>query len=165
MDITNANSTTAQAGRFLSFSLGAGTYAIPLLCVKEVIAMPEIKTIPQTPPYFLGIINLRGNIIPIIDLRRRLNVTADLKEDSCVIICDLAPLQIGLVVTSVNQVLNLTEKDIGPRPDGSGQKRNFITGLAKQENGMIMLIDVAACLEISDRTLIDRNVASRPTAA
>ena len=168
MEITASNSPVAEAGRFLCFSLGGAKYAIPLLCVKEVIAMPQVKSIPQTPAYFLGIINLRGNIIPIIDLRRRLNVTADLNEDSCVIICDLSPLQVGLVVSSVNQVLNLTEKDIGPRPEGQGSsKRSYITGLAKQDNEMIMLIDVAGCLDINDRNILERNSGNvaRPAAA
>ena len=165
MDILNST-PTAEAGRFLSFSLGSGKYAIPLLCVKEVIAMPQIKSIPQTPPYFLGIINLRGKIIPIIDLHRRLNVEAAIDENSCVIICDLAPSQIGLVVSSVNQVLNLTQKDIGPRPDGMGnQKRSYITGLAKLEIGMVMLIDVAGCLDNSDRGLIEKNTTATRTAA
>ena len=166
METPSKTSPVAEAGRFLCFSLGTGRYGIPLLCVKEVIAMPQIKSLPQTPPYFLGITNLRGKIIPIIDLHRRLNVAAAINENSCVIICDLASNQIGLVVSSVNQVLNLSEKQIGPRPDVAGsQKRSYITGLAKLDSGMVLLIDVAGCLDNSDRGIIEKTVVATRTAA
>lgn len=162
---TNNNAPTAEAGRFLSFSLGTAKYAIPLLGVKEVIAMPEVKSIPQTPPYFLGIINLRGSIIPIIDLRRRLSIATNSKEETCVIICDLSPVQVGLVVSSVNQVLNLSAADIAPRPEGQGaQKRAYITGLVRLQNEMVMLVDVAGCLDMSDRAIIDRNAGAARAA-
>lgn len=145
----------ALAGRFLSFSLGDNQYAVPLLSVKEVIAVPEIKRIPQAPDYFLGVINLRGQIISVIDLRRKLDVKADLDAEACVIICNLGSQHVGLVVSSVKQVINLAQSDIGPRPEGQGSRQAYITGLAKVEDiGMVILLDIAACLDLNDRNHI-----------
>jgi purine-binding chemotaxis protein CheW len=151
-----------QGGRYLSFSLGANLYAAPLLGVKEVIALPEIKALPQAPSYFLGVINLRGQIITVIDLQRKLGIPEDLRNESCVIICDLHPHSVGLLVTAVNQVLNLTSAQIGPRPEGpSVQKQGYITGITKLDDKLVILIDIAACLELADHALIGSH---RPAA-
>src|SRR4051812_41249332 len=98
--------------RFLSFSLGNEEYGVPLLAVKEVIAMPEITPIPYTPSYFLGIMNLRGQVISVMDLRQKLGVKPSQSSETAVIICDLNSLSIGVVVDSINSVLNPVEAEL-----------------------------------------------------
>lgn len=139
--------------RFLSFSLGHEEFAIPLLCVKEVIAMPDFTPIPQTPSHFLGVINLRGQVISVIDLRTKFGIKAESSSESAVIICDLSPLSIGVVVNSVNSVLSLAEEDINPRPEIESTKRtDHITGVARQGEKLTLLIDIAKALDVADLT-------------
>jgi purine-binding chemotaxis protein CheW len=88
----------ATGNRYLSFSLGTEEYAIPLLAVKEVIAMPEFTSVPYTPSHFLGIMNLRGQVISVMDLRKKLGIKPGSTAETAVIICDLSPLCIGVVV-------------------------------------------------------------------
>lgn len=137
--------------RFLAFSLGQEEFAMPLLCVKEVIAMPDFTPIPQTPPHFLGVINLRGQVISVIDLRSKFGIKAENSAELAVIICDLSPLSIGVVVNSVNSVLSLAEEDIQPRPEIESTKRtDHITGVAKQGARLTLLIDIAKALDVAD---------------
>ena len=86
-----SSNTKGKTGgeRFLCFSLGAEEYAIPLLVVREVIAMPEYTPVPYTPPYFLGIMNLRGQVISVMDLRQKLGLKPRSDAETTVIICDL----------------------------------------------------------------------------
>jgi purine-binding chemotaxis protein CheW len=88
-------------------------------------------------------------------LQRKLGIPADVKTESCIIICDLNPQTVGLLVTAVNQVLNLTAAAIGPRPEGpNSQKHGYITGLTKLDDKLVILVDIAACLEIADHAII-----------
>ena len=98
--------------RYLSFNLGVEEYAVPLLAVREVIAMPEYTPVPYTPPYFLGIMNLRGQVISIMDLRQKLGVKPLQQAETTVIICDLGGASIGVVVDSVNTVLSPKAEEI-----------------------------------------------------
>ncbi len=137
--------------RFLAFSLGEEEYAVPLLSVKEVIAMPEITAIPYTPPHFLGIMNLRGQVISVIDLRLKFNMKATSNQETAVIICDLSPLCLGIVVDSVNQVLSLTEEDIQPRPEvESNKKTDYIMGVTRHDKNLILLLDIVRTLNVED---------------
>lgn len=137
--------------RFLAFSLGQEEFAIPLLAVKEVIAMPDFTPIPQTPSHFLGIVNLRGQVISVIDLRTKFGIKADTTAESAVIICDLHPICIGVVVNAVNSVLSLAEEDINPRPEiESTKKTDHITGVTKQGSKLVLLIDIAKSLDVAD---------------
>lgn len=150
-----------DVSRFLSFRLHTDDYAIPLLRVKEVIALPEMTPVPQTPSYFLGIMNLRGQIISVIDLRLKLGLKAENNEDTCVIICDLAPLCLGVVVSSVTNVLALAPEEIGPRPQVSGSaSTDYVLGVAKQQKNMTLIIDIAAALGVEDHLSQQRNGGS-----
>ena len=100
-------STIETSGeRYLCFSLGEETFAIPLLSVREVIAVPEITRVPQTPAHFMGIMNLRGQVISILDLRTKMGIKVQKTSETPVIICDLSPLCVGVVVDSIQAVLN-----------------------------------------------------------
>jgi purine-binding chemotaxis protein CheW len=154
-----SNNTTMNAReRFLSFSLGAEEYAIPLLAVREVIAMPEYTPVPYTPPYFLGIMNLRGQVISVMDMRQKLGVKADKNAETTVIICDLGGISIGVVVDSVNTVLSPNPDEVAPKPEiQSSRATDFITGVYRKDKKLILFLDIAKSLNLEDQNAIKRN--------
>ena len=156
--MSNLNSST-NAGRekFLCFSLGAEEYAVRLLTVKEVIAKPEVTPVPQSPPYFLGIMNLRGQVISIVDLRAKLGVKSKETAETSVIIFDLKEAIIGVVVDSVNAVLAPETEDISENPDIHGaNKNNYIEGVYRWNNQLVLFLNIAKALGIEDLTIAAR---------
>ncbi|MBS1984950.1 MAG: chemotaxis protein CheW [Bdellovibrionales bacterium] len=143
--------------RFLVFSLGKESYAIPLLSLKEVIAMPDTTPIPHAPAHFLGIMNLRGQVISVMDLRTKFGIKADSSGETSVIICDLAPLSIGVVVNSVDCVLALQQSEIRPRPDVQGARyAEAITGVAQRGAQLILILNIAKALDVEDLVSIEK---------
>lgn len=138
--------------RFLLFELGEETYAMPLLDVREVIGVPETTPVPSSPSYFNGITNLRGQVISIFDLRKKLNIKP--KEDTrenAVIIIQLSHLNIGIVVDRVVSVQSLSDSDISPAPEVSENNKNkYLYGVARKEDKLILLIDLKKVLDVSD---------------
>lgn len=145
--------------KYISFSLGTEEYAIPLLAVKEVIAVPEFTPIPYTPNHFLGIMNLRGQVISVIDLRTKFGIKPTQSEETSVIICDIAPLVLGVMVDSVNSVLSPSSEDISPKPDiESNRNTEFITAVYRREKHLVLLLDIAKTLTSEDRNAMQRSV-------
>jgi len=152
----------STVGRYLVFALGAENFAIPLLKVREVIAMPEVTPIPQTPAHFLGIMNLRGQVISIVDLRNKLKIKPKEKNsESAVIICDLGALSIGVVVDEVTSVFNIDSKDFQKRPQiESNMKTTYIEGVCQREGKLILLLNISEVLDVNDHNLINRSTKS-----
>ena len=143
---------TSDLLRFLVFALGEEEYAIPLLSVKEVIALPEFTKIPQTPSHFLGIMNLRGQVISVMDLRLKFGIKAATTSETVVIICDLPPLCLGIVVNRVDSVLSIPETEIQPRPEFDGKKNvQYVTGVTRKDKKLVLLLDIASALDVQDR--------------
>jgi len=129
-----------EKSRFLSFILGNEEFAIPLLTIKEVIAFNQkITKIPDVPDYYLGIINLRETIIPILDLRKKLKYPSNVSEQTSIIIVDFDNYEAGIVVDQVNSVLSISSEEIAPAPEI--KKTGFVSGVFKKEN-LILLIDL-----------------------
>lgn len=158
------NNANIHNDRFLSFSLGTEEYAIELLAVREVIAMPEYTALPYTPAYFLGIMNLRGQIISVMDLRQKLGIKPGVNSETAVIICDLNGVSIGVVVDSVNSVLNPEAKDISEKPEiQSSRSTEYITSVYRKDNKLVLFLDISRCLNIEDHNAVKR--ASQAQAA
>ncbi|WP_158998340.1 chemotaxis protein CheW [Pigmentibacter ruber] len=146
--------------RYLCFSLGNEHFSIPLLQVKEVIGIPEFTTIPYTPNYFCGIMNLRGKVISVIDMRKKLSITTKGPEENSVIVCDLDNITIGILVDSVDYVINIEKEKILPKPDmQSSIKNDYIEGLIEYKNILIVLINLAKSLSIEDLVHIEKAAA------
>ncbi|RZA22137.1 MAG: purine-binding chemotaxis protein CheW [Proteobacteria bacterium] len=130
--------------RFLAFSLGEEAYAVPLAKVREVIALGEITPIPHTPVHLKGVMNLRGQVISIVDLRTRLRMKpAEKSSETAVIILDLHPQSLGMIVDSVNSVLALGSDKISPPPDVEGSlQADFIQGVARIDSGLVLIMDI-----------------------
>lgn len=151
------SNTSDEIRRYLQFSLGAEDFALPLLSVKEVIAIPEITPIPQTPSHFLGIMNLRGQVISVIDLRVKFGIKHEKSEDNAVIICDLNPLCLGVVVDSVNSVLSLTSKDVNDKPEiDSKQRTDYISGVTRVGKKLVLLLELAKALNLEEQAALKR---------
>lgn len=148
------NTMTLDAGeRFLCFSLGAEEYAMPLLKVREVIAMPDITPVPHTPTYFLGIMNLRGQVISILDLRKKLGIKPGEGAETSVIISDLGNVSLGLIVDSVNFVLAPQPGEVAGPPEISGQSgaSDYLTGVWRKDKRLILFLDIAKALNVDDQ--------------
>jgi purine-binding chemotaxis protein CheW len=138
----------ASGGKFLTFTLGNEEYGVPVLKVREIIKVMDITQVPQVPPHVLGVINLRGKVIPVIDLRRKFGFDAvEYTERTCIIVVDvdLAPVRVmmGIVVDSVSEVLNVSDSEMEETPDFGGRATtDYILGLAKVKGTVKILLDL-----------------------
>jgi purine-binding chemotaxis protein CheW len=137
------------AGKYLTFALANEAYGIPVLKVREIITMLHITTVPQMPPYVKGVINLRGKVIPVIDLRTKLGLPeAEITENNCIVVVQLGLnandlKHIGLIVDAVDEVANVITEDIEPAPDFGGSIHvDYILGMAKVKNDVKSLLDI-----------------------
>lgn len=143
-----------KRNKHLIFSLGIETFGIPLSQVKEVIGMTEITPIPNVPSFYKGIINLRGRIISVIDLKTKLSIPrreTDSKRP-CILICEFGNIVLGSVVDDVNEVFGFEEAAIERSVDlQSAVSREYITGVAKnRNNGLTLLLDIAKVLNVAE---------------
>ncbi len=132
-----------QKGRFLTFSLDKESYGIDIKYVTEIIGIQDITEIPELPKYVKGIINLRGKIIPVMDIRLRFKKEAkEYNDRTCVIVVDIKDISIGLVVDSVSEVLTILEQDIVEPPQMNKNYNNrYIKNIGKVGNDVKLLLD------------------------
>ena len=148
MNAVIANDQTSGSEQFLTFVLGGEEYGVTILQVQGIQGWDRVTPIPNTPEYILGVINLRGAIVPIVDLRRRFGMpAAEFGPTTVVIVVRVARERtertLGLVVDAVSEVCNVTADDRKPAPDfGTGIKTDFVKGLATVENRMVILLDI-----------------------
>ncbi len=146
----------AREGKYLTFVLAAEDYGLEVLKVREIIGMLDITAIPQTPTYIKGVINLRGRVIPVIDLRLKFGLPAqDYGERTCIIVVDvktdLGLVQMGMVVDAVSEVLNVTADDLEPPPSfGGSLKSGYIQGIAKARGSIKILLDIDRILSAEE---------------
>jgi len=141
--------------RYLCFGLGKEEFAIPLLAVKEVLGVPEITPIPQAANYFLGIMNLRGSIISIIDLRLKLGIKAQNGEETSVIILDVGQYNLGVMVDRVNAVVSLSADQLSEKPViNSHISTDFISNVFRKDEILVLLLDIGKALSLEDKNLL-----------
>lgn len=154
-NVTKLKKSNAELSRFIEFSLGREDYAIPLLMVREVISVPDTTPIPKSPNHFLGIMNLRGQVISVVDLRKKLKVEAKQDKEEAVIIVDIGGMNIGVVVDSINKVLAFSSDEVSEMPEVENQiNTQFIFGVYKKENSLTVLLDIAKVLDLKDMEAI-----------
>jgi purine-binding chemotaxis protein CheW len=146
--MTMQDSQAENASKHLSFKLGEETYALPILKVREIIGLMEITPLPRTERYIKGVINLRGKIVPVLDLRAKFGLPqAEKARENCIITVNVnvsgASLLLGVHVDAVSEVLALAEGDIEALPSMNGQRRlDFVQGLAKTPGKVTILLDI-----------------------
>jgi len=153
---------TDREGKYLTFTLVDEEYGIGILKIKEIIGMMPITTVPQTPDFVKGVINLRGKVIPVIDLRLRFGMDPiDYNERTCIIVVEVSgessTVQIGIVVDTVSEVLNVSGKDVEDTPAfGTKMNTEYILGMAKMEGGVKILLDIDRVLNADEIAVLEK---------
>lgn len=131
-----------QKGRFLTFAIGNDSYGIEIQYVTEIIGIQAITEIPELPEYVKGIINLRGKIIPVMDIRLRFKKEPrEYNDRTCIIVVDISNLSIGLIVDSVSEVLTIPEEEIVDPPEMNKCSNRYIKKIGKYGNEVKLLLD------------------------
>ena len=159
---SGATGAGGNGGKYLTFVLGREEYGLPVLKVREIIKVMDITHVPQVAAHVLGVINLRGRVIPVIDLRRKFGFAEqEHTERTCIIVAEVdlaqATVMMGVVVDAVSEVVNVAAAEIENAPDFGGQNpTDYILGLAKVKGSVKILLDL-------DRVLgSDGPIAIRP---
>ncbi len=138
----------AKDGKYLTFSLDKEQYGIGILKIKEIIGMIPITPVPRTPEYVKGVINLRGKVIPVVDLRQRFSMgVVDSTDRTCIIVVEIesqsGTVMMGILVDSVSEVLNIKGEEIEDTPTfGTTVDTDYILGMAKMDGGVKILLDI-----------------------
>ncbi|MFT4511810.1 MAG: purine-binding chemotaxis protein CheW [Planctomycetota bacterium] len=152
MNLTTENASTVQStfrgGKFLSFQLSKEEYGIAILKVREIIGMVAITSLPRTPDFVLGVVNLRGRIIPVIDLRRKFGMEpTEFTNETCIVVVDCgeepdSAFRVGCIVDSVSEVLTIGSEHIEGPPRCANASGDYLDGLAKLKDRVLILLDI-----------------------
>lgn len=165
METANVSAVSHLVGKYLTFKLDSEDYGIEILAVREIIGVIPVTRVPRMPDYVKGVINLRGKVIPIIDLRLKFGLNpVSYDKLTCIIVvqvtCGDISFQVGIVVDTVNEVLHFSENQLEPAPSyGSGLKTDFILAMGKVEGKVKILLDINKILSNEDVALIRESVA------
>lgn len=142
--VETEKSEKTLGGKFLTFILAGEEYGIEILKVRDIIGLMAITPVPKTPAFVKGVINLRGKIIPVVDLRTRFDMEATVRDrQTCIVVVDLGRLQMGVVIDQVSEVLDIAAKDVEPTPDfGVEFDTGFILGMGKIGERVIILLNI-----------------------
>jgi len=155
---------THREGKYLTFTLAEEEYGIGILKIKEIIGMMPVTSVPQTPEFVKGVINLRGKVIPVMDLRLSFGMESmDYTERTCIIVVEIeaqsGTVMIGIVVDAVSEVLNIKGDDIEDTPTfGTGLNTDYILGMAKMGGGVKILLDIDRVLSIEEVGALEKAV-------
>jgi purine-binding chemotaxis protein CheW len=144
----------------VSFRLANEVYGLNIMNVQEIILPGEITQIPEVPSYIRGLINLRGQVIPIVDLRKRFELDAEpaTEHTRIVVVNTSAGITFGVVVDAVTEVLRVEPSQVEPPPTGlAGLERSYIRGLLKQEERIMILLNMECVLSQDDHALLEKN--------
>jgi len=146
--------------QLILFTLGKGSYGIPIENVFEIKKMEDITVVPKAPKFIEGVINLRGNIIPVVDLRKRFGMEKiDFSKKTKIVIVEFGKRQFGLIVDSVAEVLTISSDQIDSNlPSISGLKSEFLEGIGKFETKLIIILDISKILQSKEDIKIDEAI-------
>ena len=148
----NKTQAAASADEFLSFTLGEEHYGVDILKVQEIRGYDSVTRLPDAPDYIKGVINLRGTIVPVIDLRLKLRLDeARYDAFTVMIVLNVDDRVVGIVVDSVSDVIPLNAEQIRPKPEfGAAVDTRFISGIGTQDERMLILLDIETLLDTTD---------------
>jgi purine-binding chemotaxis protein CheW len=156
-----------RAGKYLTFHLASEEFGIRVLKVREIMGIQEITSVPQTPAHVKGVINLRGKIIPVVDLRLKFDVpAAEYNQRTCIIVTQVqgeaGQIFVGIIVDGVSEVLNLSSADIEDTPDfGEQVAAHYLLGMAKVKGKVKILLDIDRVLSSQDLRNLNLLLQSR----
>jgi len=153
---------TDLTGKYLTFRLAEEDYGIPLLQVKEIIGMMPVTSVPQTPEHVKGVINLRGQVIPVSDLRRRFGIDAtDYNDRTCIIVVEIqgaeTTTRMGVIVDAVSEVLNVRKEEIKQAPSfGAHVRTDYILGMANMDESVKILLDIDRVFDPAEIAILEK---------
>ncbi len=161
MEISTTETAGERAGKYLTFNLAGEEYGIGILKVREIIGMMPITSVPRTPEFVRGVINLRGKVIPVVDLRLKFSMDQmDYTDRTSIIVVDVgtqeSKVQIGTVIDSVSEVVNILEEEIEDPPTfGTRLNTDYILGMAKSEGRVKILLDINKVLSAEEIAILE----------
>ena len=145
----NPRDTSAAPRQLVSFRLGEEEYAVDILCVQEIIRLARITPVPNAPAFVVGVLNLRGRVIPVLSLRQCLGMERGSPTGKTrILVADVPPSTLGFAVDSVSEVIRVPLEDIEPAPPpGPGARLEpYVQGVAKLDGRLLMILDLARLL-------------------
>ncbi len=163
MDSRSSGSAVAESrsGKYLTFRLDSEEYGLEILKVREIIGLMDITSVPKTPDFVRGIINLRGSVIPVLDLKKKFEMGAiEDTEETCVIVVEVSlggnAVMMGIIVDAVSEVLDIKEDEIEDAPAfGTNVNTRFILGIGKVKDEVKILLDIDEVLTSTDVAMLD----------
>ncbi len=158
--------TPVQHHQFLTFVLGGEVYAVDVAATREVVDFCSITPLPQTPDWIRGVLNLRGNVIPVLDLKQRLGMgITERTKNACILILELMlggePLVMGILADAVREVLEIDQSQIDPPPRlGTNVSTAYIRGMGRRPDGFFIILDVDRVFASSDIALASDSASS-----
>lgn len=151
-DNNNQDNNNNNLGSLVTFRVGKSEYAINIMQAREIIKMEKITIIPNSPSFIEGVINLRGNIIPVIDLKKRFGLEEVQGEvNTGIIIVKIEDMDMGIIIDSVSKVISIPKSDIEPPPPVlSGIQQKYIKGVAKVDEKLLVVLDLDNMLSVQD---------------
>ena len=162
-DSGRISAMTEREEKYLTFFLEREEYGISILKIKEIIGMLPITSVPQTPEFVKGVINLRGKVLPVIDLRQKFGMSEmEYNEKTCIIVVELnlesLVLYLGIVVDSVSEVLSIKDEDIDTNISfGVSVNTKFLKGIAKVDNSVKILLEIEKVFEDSEISIFNKH--------
>lgn len=155
----------AKAGQYLTFVINSRPYGVPISVVREINQVSDITPVPQTPEYVVGVMNLRGKVVPVVDLKHKFGMDrTQYTRETCIIVIEGDHGQIGMIVDSVSEVVELTAQQIEPPPVlGDEARLAYVMGMGKIESKVIILVDIV--LALSRDSLLARTEATQRLTA
>ncbi len=150
---TPTSQSTELGGKYLTFFLAREEYGLEILKVREIIGMMDITPVPRTPEFIRGVINLRGKVIPVVELRLKFSMEAAAQtSETCIIVVQAQGIEMGIVVDRVSEVIDIATEAIQDPPafSTSGIDTNYIMGIGKIQDQVKLLLDIDGVLSASD---------------
>ena len=157
--------------QYLTFKLGGESYAIEIARVREVLDYTNTTKIPRTPKFMVGVINLRGNIVPVVDLRQTLGMTpSEIGNETCIVITEIDAskelLVVGALADSVQEVMEISEDAIGATPRiGAKLKTEYLKGIGKQNDDFVMILDVDKVFNFDELEIVEKAAGIVPDSS
>jgi purine-binding chemotaxis protein CheW len=151
-----AAEAASRGGKYLTFVLDQEEYGLEILKVREIIGMMDITTVPQTPDFVKGVVNLRGKVIPVVDLRLKFGMNeVEATQETCIIVVEVGGVQMGIVVDTVSEVLDIEESAIEDPPRfGTQVDTAFIRGMGKVDKRVKILLDIEKVLSSEELVMM-----------
>lgn len=160
----SAQRQTRMEGKYLTFVLGVEEYGVDIMAVREINGIMNITSLPNMPDFIKGVINLRGSVIPVIDLRLKFGMkSVEYNKETCVIVVDVGEVTMGVIVDTVSEVLDIVKEDIEPAPSfGDYVDTRYILGMGKVKDGIKILLDIGKV--VTDKELMKMKQAAKAIA-